>query len=151
MSSLKKTLRIKRVSSNDDLRRAFAIRLRVFVREQGVPQAIELDRDDQRACHLLALNRGKAVATARIVIRRTSAKIGRMAVLKRYRRRGIGTTLLKRAIRTARARGAQKIYLHAQVSAIPFYEAMGFRCAGPVFDEAGILHRTMILPRSRVS
>jgi predicted GNAT family N-acyltransferase len=115
-----------------------------------VPPEIELDRDDQQACHLLALQGGKAVATARIVIRRTSAKIGRMAVLKRYRKKGIGTKLLKRAIRTARARGAQRVYLHAQVSAITFYEATGFRCAGPVFDEAGIPHRTMILPRSGV-
>jgi predicted GNAT family N-acyltransferase len=144
---MKTAIRIKRVSSKKDFEKALAIRVRVFVREQGVPREIELDRDDQRACHLLALEAGKAIGTARIVMRRAGAKVGRMAVLKSYRRKGIGTKLLKRAVGMARERGAQKIYLHAQVSAIAFYESMGFRCAGPLFTEAGIPHRTMILPR----
>lgn len=148
---MKTTVRVKRVDSRKELDKVFAIRLHVFVREQGVPAEIELDRDDERALHLLAFASGKAVGTARIVLRHGSAKIGRMAVLKAYRRRGIGTKLLKRALVTAKIQGAQKIYLHAQVSAIGFYEAMAFRCVGPVFREAGIPHRKMILtgPGSR--
>jgi predicted GNAT family N-acyltransferase len=69
-------VRIRRVSSQQQLKRAFAIRMRVFVREQGVSAEIELDRDDMRATHLLALVPGKAVGTARIVIRSGNAKIG---------------------------------------------------------------------------
>jgi len=76
---------------------------------------------------------------------RRRAKIGRMAVLKSHRRKGVGTKLLKRAVATARRLGAQEIYLHAQVPVIGFYETMGFRCVGRVFDEAGIPHRKMIL------
>jgi len=87
-----------------------------------------------------------AVGTARVVMRRKSAKIGRMAVLKSYRQRGVGKKLLRRAIALAHRHNAHKIYLHAQVPVIGFYETMGFRCAGPVFDEAGIPHRKMILP-----
>ena len=147
MSTRTSAVQVKRVSSERDLRKAFAIRERVFVREQGVPREIELDRDDQRACHLLALDAERAVGTARVVICGETAKIGRMAVLKSFRGRGIGTKLLKHAIQTARAQDAQEIYLHAQISAIGFYEAMGFRCRGPIFDEAGILHRAMILAR----
>jgi predicted GNAT family N-acyltransferase len=138
-------VRIRRVSSQQQLKRAFAIRMRVFVREQGVSAEIELDRDDMRATHLLALVPGKAVGTARIVIRSGNAKIGRMAVLKKFRRRGVGTKLLNRAIVTAETLGAKKIYLHALFSLIGFYETMGFRCAGGVFDEAGIPHRKMTL------
>ena len=119
--------------------------MRVFVKEQGVPAEIELDRDDGRAIHLLALVGEKAIGTARIVLRHGNAKIGRMAVLKSYRRRGVGKQLLKRAIATAKQRGAGKIYLHAQVPVIGFYEKMGFRGSGSVFDEAGIPHRKMIL------
>jgi predicted GNAT family N-acyltransferase len=145
MSAVKSTVRAKRVYSKSELQKAFAIRERVFVREQGVPRELELDRDDQRACHLLAFKLARPVGTARVVIDGDTAKIGRMAVLKSCRGQGIGRKLLKRAIRTARARGAQKIYLHAQLTAIPFYEAAGFRCAGRVFKEAGIPHRTMIL------
>ncbi|HXV82647.1 MAG TPA: GNAT family N-acetyltransferase [Candidatus Binatia bacterium] len=142
---MKVALRVKQIDSKKEREKALAIRKRVFVGEQGVPEEIEIDRDDERAIHVLALDSGKAVGTARVVMHHRSAKIGRMAVLRRYRGRGIGTTLLRRAIATARRRGAQKIYLHAQVPVIGFYETMGFRCVGPVFKEAGIPHRKMIL------
>jgi len=142
-------VRIRRVSSQQQLKRAFAIRMRVFVREQGVPADMELDRDDARGTHLLAMISGKAVGTARIVIGRGNAKIGRMAVLKKFRRRGVGTKLLNRAIVTAETLRAKKIYLHAQVPVIGFYETMGFRCAGGVFDEAGIPHRKMTLAKRK--
>jgi len=141
------TVQVRRVSSENELAKALSIRLRVFVREQRVPREIELDDDDRRAIHFLALVRGKAVGTARLVMRRSSAKIGRMAVLKSYRSMGIGKKLLKGCIETANRRGAQHIYLHAQVPVIDFYETRGFRCIGPVFKEAGISHRKMILKR----
>ena len=138
-------VRISRVSSPQQLKRAFAIRMRVFVREQNVPAEIELDRDDTAAVHLLATVSGKAVGTVRIVIRHGDAKIGRMAVLKTHRRKGIGRKLLERAIATARRQGAKRVYLHAQVQVIGFYETAGFRCGGAVFEEAGIPHRKMTL------
>jgi predicted GNAT family N-acyltransferase len=124
---------------------AFSIRNRVFVEEQGVPEQIEIDLNDKRAIHFLAFSRGKAIGTTRVIMYHGSAKIGRMAVLKSYRRKGIGTKLLKRAVETAQKRGARKIYLHAQVSVIGFYRAMRFSCVGRVFQEAGIPHQKMIL------
>ena len=138
-------VQVRPIFSQRELKQVFAIRVRVFVREQGVPMGIELDRNDAEAIHLLAIVSEKAVGTARIVIRGSRAKIGRMAVLKTYRRKGVGKKLLKRAIATARRRGAKKLYLHAQVPVIGFYAAAGFRCVGRVFDEAGIPHRKMIL------
>jgi predicted GNAT family N-acyltransferase len=140
-------VRIKKVSSDTELDKAFAIRIRVFVKEQGVPAEIELDRDDKRAIHFLATVEREPVGTARIVMRSRSAKIGRMAVLKIWRRKGVGTKLLQRAVAAAGRLGAQEIYLHAQVPVIGFYETMGFRPVGPVFDEAGISHRKMIFGR----
>jgi predicted GNAT family N-acyltransferase len=142
---VKPTVLVRQVSSRKELEKAYTIRTCVFVKEQGVPEEIELDRDDKRAFHFLAFTAGKAVGTARVVMHRGTAKIGRMAVLKSYRGRGIGTKLLKRAIVMAKRQDAQKIYLHAQVPVIGFYEAMAFRCVGPVFEEAGIPHRKMIL------
>jgi predicted GNAT family N-acyltransferase len=136
---------VKRVSSEKELAQAYAIRIRVFVKEQGVPPEIELDEDDRRAMHFLATVGARAVGTARVVSRRGTAKIGRMAVLKSYRRRGVGTKLLRRAIVAARRMSARKIYLHAQVAVAGFYQRMNFLSVGPVFDEAGIAHRKMIL------
>jgi ElaA protein len=139
------TLQVKQIFSDQAKRRAFAIRICVFVREQGVPAEIELDDDDQHAIHFLATSGGRAVGTARLVMHGNNAKIGRMAVLKKHRLKGIGAALLKRSIVAAKRRGAGKIFLHAQVPVIGFYEKMGFRCVGRVFDEAGIAHRKMIL------
>jgi predicted GNAT family N-acyltransferase len=130
------------------LREAFSIRLRVFVKEQGVPENIELDSDDRKAIHFLAYEGAKPVGTARVVMHQGSAKIGRMAVLKSYRRKGVGAELLKRAVRLARRRKAKRIFLNAQVPVIEFYKRMGFRCVGRVFDEAGIPHRRMVLLKS---
>ena len=136
---------VKRVSSEKELAQAYAIRIRVFVKEQGVPPEIELDEDDRRAMHFLATVGARAVGTARVVSHRGAAKIGRMAVLKSYRRRGVGAKLLRRAIAAARRMKARKIYLHAQVAVAGFYQRMNFHGVGPVFDEAGIAHRKMIL------
>jgi len=138
-------IRVLRASAQKDIRRAFAIRMRVFVKEQKVPAEIELDEDDARAIHLLASVGEKAVGTARIVFHGGRAKIGRMAVLKTYRKVGVGRRLLRRAVALAQRRNPRTIYLNAQVSVIGFYEKMGFQCRGPVFDEAGIPHRKMIL------
>ena len=136
---------VKRISSEKELAQAYAIRIRVFVKEQVVPPEIELDDDDRKALHFIATVGARAVGTARVVSRRGAAKIGRMAVLKRYRRRGVGAKLLRRAIAAARRMRARKIYLHAQVAVAGFYQRMNFLGVGPVFDEAGIAHRKMIL------
>jgi predicted GNAT family N-acyltransferase len=140
-------VRVVRASADEDIRRAFAIRMRVFVKEQKVPAEIELDEDDAHAMHLLALVGEKAVGTARIVFHGGRAKIGRMAVVKTYRKNGVGRRLLRRAVAIARRRTPRTIYLNAQVAVIGFYEKMGFQCRGPIFDEAGIPHRKMILKR----
>jgi predicted GNAT family N-acyltransferase len=150
-SAMKPRITIKKISTNKELEQALRIRIRVFVREQGVPADIELDDDDKRALHLLAFLEGRVVGTARIVMRGGQAKIGRMAVLKSHRRKKVGKKLLTCAISTAKKQGAEKIYLHAQVAVIKFYESAGFRCVGPVFDEAGITHRKMILKQGPLS
>jgi predicted GNAT family N-acyltransferase len=84
-----------------------------------------------------------AVGTGRIVFRPDSAKIGRMAVLQTWRRRGVGRALLNTLIRIAAERQASRLVLHAQVHAIPFYTAHGFQVVGEEFEEAGIPHRRM--------
>src|SRR5687767_2234827 len=109
---MKPTVQIRRVSSDRQMAQAFAIRLRVFVKEQGVPEDIELDRDDRRAIHFLAVAPAQTLGTARLVKHGHSAKIGRMAVLKSYRRKGIGKKLLMHAIAMAERLGVRKIYLH---------------------------------------
>ena len=134
---------VRVVTNVEDRAQAFAIRQRVFQDEQGVPAEEEFDADDARATHVVAVVGSTCVGTGRIVFHSEYAKIGRMAVLREWRRRGVGRALLDALIAIATELGVQQLCLHAQVHAIPFYAACGFRVAGEEFTEAGIRHRRM--------
>jgi predicted GNAT family N-acyltransferase len=120
---------------------ASAIRLAVFVEEQGVPREIEMDEIDAQCVHALAFEDGKAVGTGRLL---PDGHIGRMAILKPWRGRGIGSAILHRLIEAARRRGDREVMLSAQVHAVEFYRAHGFETEGEVYEEAGIAHQAMI-------
>ena len=125
---------------------AFQIRKQVFIEEQGVPEEMELDEFDPISQHALAYVDTLCVGTARLVNTNShQTQIGRMAVLSPYRKQGIGRALLTRFICLAKEAGTQTLTLHAQLDAIPFYEKFGFITEGPIYDEAGIPHRNMIL------
>jgi predicted GNAT family N-acyltransferase len=124
-----------------------AIRFEVFVDEQGVPPEIEMDERDAGCVHLLAFIGNVPVATARIDLDQ-AGKIGRLAVLARARRQGIGRALMERCHDIAREHGLASVWCNAQVVAIPFYESLGYRGTGELFDEAGIVHRRMTKPLS---
>jgi predicted GNAT family N-acyltransferase len=132
--------------------KAFLIRKAVFIQEQGVPEAMEIDEFDPIAQHALIHIDHQCVATARLVVLPGEIKrigrigrIGRMAVLANYRQQGIGTQLMNLLINAGKSQGLKSFELHAQLSAIPFYMQFGFISQGDVYDEAGIPHRDMIL------
>ena len=117
------------------------IRLTVFVEEQRVPVEIEWDDQDETSLHALAYTEdGKAIATGRLL---PDGHIGRMAVLKEWRGKGVGGAILERLVTVARERGDKKIELFAQTHAIPFYHRYGFVENGEIFEEAGIPHQAM--------
>jgi predicted GNAT family N-acyltransferase len=122
--------------------RLAAVRRAVFVEEQGIPAAIEWDGADPGAVHVLALTKRDPVGTGRLL---ATGKIGRLAVLPSHRRCGVGRRMLAKLIELARARGLRSVYLHAQATALGFYESHGFVAEGDEFDEAGLRHRRMRL------
>lgn len=120
---------------------ASAIRESVFVHEQGVPSALELDAMDVHCVHALArLRDGRAIGTGRLL---PNGHIGRMAVLAEWRRQGVGGALLERLVSAAWARGQCEVALSAQTQALEFYRHHGFSAEGEVYLEAGIAHRAM--------
>jgi predicted GNAT family N-acyltransferase len=132
------------IESPADMQRAWAIRRRVFIEEQNVPEEIEMDADDAHAFHALALLDGVAIGCGRMLDHgATEIKVGRMAVLPEFRKTGVGALILRFLIERARTRGFRKAVLHAQLSAEGFYLKEGFSPLGEVFDEAGIAHRKM--------
>jgi predicted GNAT family N-acyltransferase len=121
-----------------------AVRFEVFVDEQGVPPAIEMDDRDPHCIHFLALTDEGPVATARIDLEK-SGKVGRLAVRADWRGRGIGRALMERCHEIALRHGLAEVWCHAQVTAVPFYERLGYRVTGEPFEEAGIDHRQMTM------
>ena len=118
------------------------IRRLVFIEEQNVPEELEWDEDDATATHFLVTHDHEVIATARL---KPDGQIGRMAVLAKYRNHGIGSKLLRFVLQTAAQKNLKNIYLHAQTTAIHFYEKHGFETQGELFYEADIPHRTMRL------
>jgi predicted GNAT family N-acyltransferase len=125
-----------------------AVRTAVFVVEQRVPEALEWDGEDTGAAHVLAIDAdGSPIGTARAS---PDGRLGRMAVLADWRGQGVGAALLRRLLDGAALAGHVEVILSAQVQAIGFYASFGFVVEGPVYDDAGIPHRTMRLTlRSR--
>ena len=137
-------IKVIAIESPADMQRAYEIRRRVFIEEQNVPEEIELDADDGDAFHALAILDGVAIGCGRMLEHGDSeVKIGRMAVLREYRKTGVGAHILRFLIDRARARGLRKAVLHAQLTAEGFYRKEGFKPVGDVFYEAGIAHRKM--------
>ena len=119
-----------------------AVRRRVFVEEQNVPEALEWDDEDASSRHVMAVAPdGAAVGTGRLL---RDGHIGRMAVLKEWRGRGVGSALLDHLLRLARVTGHEAVRLHAQTHAVGFYERHGFVPEGGEFMEAGIPHVVMV-------
>ena len=133
------------IAVTDDIATCRALRRVVFIEEQGVSEADELDDLDGVAVHLLATVDGRPMGSARIVPGKGYGKIGRVCVLAEARGTGLGAALMREAVQECRRLGLKTARLGAQTHALGFYEALGFEAVGPVFDDAGIPHREMIL------
>ena len=134
-------INIRIANWNTDKDGLVRIRRRVFIEEQHVPENMEWDQYDDSSTHFLVTLDNNVIATARL---KTDGQIGRMAVLAEYRSKGIGSKLLQFVLLTALQQKQKKVYLHAQVSAISFYEKHGFTTCGDIFFEADIPHREML-------
>jgi len=134
------------IAQTRDITLCRALRRTVFIDEQGVLEADEVDDLDEVAIHLLAHEDGQAIGSARLLVHGEVGKIGRVCVLAHARGRGIGAALIRHAVERFRGQsGITRVKLGAQTHALGFYAALGFVAIGEVYDDAGIAHRDMIL------
>lgn len=134
------------IEETRDIAACRALRRVVFIEEQGVAEADEVDDKDDEAIHLLATLDGKPVGSARLLVMGEVGKVGRVCVLAEARGTGLGAALMQAAIaRFRQVPGVEKVKLGAQTHALGFYERLGFEAHGPEFDDAGIAHRDMVL------
>ena len=134
--------------ATNDRQALTAIRRKVFVEEQQVPEEEEMDAFDETSVHLLARSSDSGlIGCARIM---PTGQIGRMAVLREFRGGGVGSLLMTAALKEAKGQNFETVFLHAQCHAEAFYSRFGFVACGDIFDEAGIEHVRMTLSASRM-
>lgn len=138
---------VKKVHEQSDLEKVFAIRRTVFVEEQNCPPELECS-DEDKSVHFLATQDGVPCGAARWRKTENGYKLERFAVLKEFRRKGVGAHLVKAVLADLPA-DASPIYLNAQLSAVDFYKVRGFYEVGEQFEEAGIMHQQMVLSSPR--
>ncbi len=127
-----------------------AIRLQVFVEEQSFVN--EFDEIDDTAHHLVMYHDKIAIATCRVYydMKDKSWHVGRIAVIQPWRKKKIGSRILKCAIEYARQLGAHELYLSAQVRVKEFYEQLGFEILGDEYLDEEVPHVLMVKKIDRI-
>ncbi|MET8427339.1 GNAT family N-acetyltransferase [Nocardia sp. NPDC004860] len=128
------------VSTEQELADAYAVRMKVFVDEQGVPADIEIDELDETADHFLARLDGRPAGAGRLIVRDGAGVLGRLAVLADTRGTGLGVALVRAIEERVRERGLGAVELHSQTHAQGFYEKLGYEAYGEIGMDAGIPH-----------
>ena len=134
----------KLVTNDAELQEAFEVRRQVFVREQGISEDLVFDEHDREALHMVVKDGERIIGSARVqFLADNQAKLERMAVLKRYRRKGIGREMLLFLETVWKDKQVRQVIIHAQLEVVPFYKFCGFDELGLPFREAGIKHIKM--------
>jgi len=134
----------KLVTDGVDLQQAFEVRRKVFVREQDISEDLVFDGNDREALHMVVKDGERVIGTARVqFLTDKQAKLERMAILRRYRRKGIGKEMLLFLDTVWKDKQVQQVIIHAQLDVVPFYKLCGFDELGLPFQEAGMKHIEM--------
>ena len=134
---------VKKPADEVELAKVFAIRKTVFVEEQSCPPELEWENEDV-SIHFLAKYNNEDAGACRWRKTENGYKLERFAVLKQFRGRGIAQEMIKTVLNDL-PKDANYIYLHAQLTAVPLYQKMGFVAEGKQFEEACIQHYKMVL------
>ncbi|MDN7241458.1 GNAT family N-acetyltransferase [Planococcus sp. N028] len=136
--------KIKVATTPLEKEQAMEVRRTVFIEEQGVPAAIEMDANDATAIHFVGYQFAQPIAAGRIrEIEPGIGKVERVCVLPEYRGHRTGVLLMEAMEEHARSIGIFKLKLNSQSYAIPFYEKLGYAITSEEFFEADISHRSM--------
>jgi len=134
----------KLVTGGVELQEAFEVRRQVFVREQNISEDLVFDGHDREALHMVVKDGERVIGSARVqCLTDNQAKLERMAILERYRRKGIGKEMLLFLDTVWKDKQMQQVIIHAQLEVVSFYKLCGFDELGLPFQEAGIKHIKM--------
>ena len=136
-------MEVRVVETEQEQNDAFKVRHTVFVDEQNVPAELEIDEHENDATHFVAYDKSVAVAAGRFRVLDNQAKVERICVLRHYRSTGLGFHLMSAIESHAKELSLIGTKLNAQISAVGFYEKLGYQIISDQFMDAGIPHVTM--------
>lgn len=126
------------------IEQAKQVREIVFVQEQGIDASLEYDDLDDMCTHVVGLLDSEPVTTARLrPVDSTVGKVERVATIQSARGHGYGKDIMIEVERVAKRQGLVELRLGAQLTALPFYEKLGYEAFGDEFLDANIPHRMM--------
>ena len=138
-------LNIRKAENSSDFSKLFEIRKKVYVDELDVPIQLEFDEYDETAFHFVVEVDDSIVGTARLVVLGNEGNIGRVCILKDFRRKGLGTKLITSIIEASMDIGLDRLNVEAKVDVLSFYEKIGFVTEGNEYLEVGVPHKKMFL------
>lgn len=118
------------------------IRELVFILEQDIAPDDEWDDQDPISTHFVVYDADQPIATARLL---SNDHVGRVAVLKEYRSKGIGKLVMQEIIALAKQQQRKELILSSQVHATQFYSGLGFAVQGESYLDCGIPHVDMVM------
>lgn len=103
------------------------VRTKVFVEEQGFQN--EFDEIDSISHHLVMYENNTPIAVGRFYFNdeKSSFVIGRVAVVKSFRKKGLGGKVIAFAETEIKAQGGTSVMLSAQCRAMDFYHTLGYK------------------------
>ncbi|EAE8347276.1 GNAT family N-acetyltransferase [Listeria monocytogenes] len=137
---------VKKVTDELGKQAALKIRNDVFVVEQHVAPALEWDEFDEIDSVVMFVDYaedGTPLATGRFREKDGYGKVERICTQKIARGTGSGRRIMEAIESEAKSRGLTTLKLGAQVTAIPFYEKLGYETCSGLFLDAGIEHKEM--------
>lgn len=127
------------------IEQAKQVREIVFVQEQGIDESLEYDDLDDMCTHVVGLLDSEPVTTARLrPVDSTVGKVERVATIQSARGHGYGKDIMIEVERVAKRQGLVELRLGAQLTALPFYEKLGYEAFGDEFLDANLPHRMML-------
>ena len=122
-------------------------RFEVFVCEQEITDEQDFDDKDKVSYHVMLKDEGRIIAYSRIVPKKVAYEnisIGRVLVLKGYRRKRIAQQMMKSALEFIKNNlNENVVVLSAQEYAKEMYLSVGFKVVSDIYDEVNIPHVKM--------
>lgn len=136
-------MHVKIVSNEKEYQDALDVRRNVFIKEQQVPEELELDEYEETATHFVVYDGEQPIGAGRCRKVENACKVERICVLPDYRNKRIGLAIMEKIEQVARERKRDGLKLNAQIHAERFYKRLGYITTSDEFLDAGIPHVAM--------